>query len=39
VACVKCHLVADQGTSRERRVYAGTTAQCAGCHTSAKDKQ
>ncbi len=39
VACVKCHLVADQGTSRERRVYAGTTAQCAGCHASAKDKQ
>jgi hypothetical protein len=39
VACAKCHLLADRGTSRERRVYAGTPAQCADCHASAKDKQ
>ncbi len=39
VACVKCHLLVDQGTSRERRLYAGTPAQCADCHASGMEKQ
>jgi hypothetical protein len=39
VACVKCHLVADRGTVRERRVYSGTPTQCSDCHVSAKEKQ
>ena len=39
VACVKCHVIADPGTSKERRVYAGTPTQCADCHATGIEQQ
>ncbi len=38
VACVKCHLLVDQGTAQERRMYTATPTQCADCHPPGKSK-